>query len=87
MFFIITPTLICGAFAERLRFASVCWVLCVMGHIRLLPRCPLDLVRYWLFSEFNTRTMVQSLRFCGWNRSAYHFGVSALICDIIIGNR
>ncbi len=43
MFFIITPALICGAFAERMKFSTMC-VFCIpWGLFVYSPRCSLGL--------------------------------------------
>lgn len=88
MFFIITPTLICGAFAERLRFASVCWFSVLWGTFVYCP------VAHWIwsdtgwFSEFNTTNpWCKAFDFAGGTVVHITSGVSALICAIIIGNR
>lgn len=89
MFAIITPALICGAYAERMKFSSmlvfsVLWLLgiyCPMAHM------------VWgkggLFNAF--------LPGAGWNIPALDFaggtvvhvssGVSALVCAILLGKR
>ena len=45
MFFIITPTLICGAFAERMKFSTMVVFMVLWGTLRLLPAGPLALGR------------------------------------------
>ena len=45
MFFIITPALICGAFAERMKFSAMVLFMCLVGHAGLLPALPLGLGR------------------------------------------
>ena len=45
MFFIITPALICGAFAERMKFSTMVRVLDPLGHAGLLPAVPLGVGR------------------------------------------
>ena len=41
MFFIITPALICGAFAERMKFSTMVVFMVLVGHLCLLPAGPL----------------------------------------------
>ena len=43
MFFIITPALICGAFAERMRFSTMVVFSILWGTVHLLPAGPLGL--------------------------------------------
>ena len=46
MFFIITPALICGAFAERMKFSTMVVFSVLVGHDRLLPSLPLGMGRW-----------------------------------------
>ena len=43
MFFIITPALICGAFAERMKFSSMVIFMVALGNVGLLSALPLGL--------------------------------------------
>ena len=45
MFFIITPALICGAFAERMKFSTMVVFMILWGTLGLLPAGPLGLGR------------------------------------------
>ncbi len=45
MFFIITPALICGAFAERMKFSAMVVFSILWGMIALLPALPLGVGR------------------------------------------
>ena len=45
MFFIITPALICGAFAERMKFSAMVVFIDPVGNDRLLPALPLGVGR------------------------------------------
>ncbi|MEO2016877.1 MAG: ammonium transporter [Fuerstiella sp.] len=87
MFFIITPALICGAFAERMKFSTMAAFSVLWG---LLVYCP---IAHWVWAD--------SGWLCGWNDDApfkaidfagglvVHIssGVSALICAIVLGKR
>ncbi|SFI10208.1 ammonium transporter [Planctomicrobium piriforme] len=87
MFFIITPALICGAFAERMKFStmavfSVLWA--------LLVYCP---IAHWVWSTpgwlnvFNPDAKFPGLDFAGGTVVHISSGVSALICALLIGKR
>ena len=86
MFAIITPALICGAYAERMKFSSmllfsVLWLLvvyCPMAHM------------VWgkggLFNAFNGG-QVKALDFAGGTVVHISSGVSALVCALVMGKR
>ncbi len=86
MFAIITPALICGAYAERMKFSamlvfSILWLLaiyCPMAHM------------VWgkggLFNAFNGGK-IPALDFAGGTVVHISSGVSALVCAILLGKR
>ena len=86
MFAIITPALICGAYAERMKFSSmllfsVLWLLvvyCPMAHM------------VWgkggMFNAFNLG-QVKALDFAGGTVVHISSGVSALVCALVLGKR
>ena len=51
MFAIITPALITGAFAERMKFSAYLLFIAALGHVRLRPARPLGLGRRRLAEE------------------------------------
>jgi len=87
MFFLITPALICGAYAERMKFSS-----CVIFSILwgTVVYCP---VAHWVWSEagwcseFNHHAMFPALDFAGGAVVHVTSGVSALICAVLLGRR
>jgi len=87
MFFIITPALICGAFAERLKFSSMCVFSALWG---LLVYCP---ICHWVWSdagwlcEWNQDALFPALDFAGGTVVHISSGVSALVCAMFIGQR
>jgi Amt family ammonium transporter len=87
MFFIITPALICGAFAERMKFSSMCLFMVLWG---LLVYCP---IAHWVWSdpgflcEWNENALFPALDFAGGTVVHISSGVSALVCAIFIGKR
>jgi ammonium transporter, Amt family len=87
MFFIITPALICGAFAERMKFSTMCVFSVLWG---LLVYCP---VCHWVWSskgwlcETNDDAMYHALDFAGGTVVHISSGISALLCALLIGKR
>ena len=83
MFFIITPGLICGAFAERMKFSTMVVFCIVWGTI---VYCPLAhwvwSAKGWLFTG-----KYAAFDFAGGTVVHISSGVSALICAILIGRR
>jgi Amt family ammonium transporter len=86
MFAIITPALICGAYAERMKFSSmllfsVLWLLviyCPMAHMVWGKG---GLLNAWLGGKF------AAIDFAGGTVVHISSGVSALVCAIMLGKR
>lgn len=96
MFFIITPALICGAFAERMKFSTMVVFMVLWGTLVYCPLC------HWVWDggilAFSGTTseagvydghglMGGALDFAGGTVVHISSGVSALICAILIGKR
>lgn len=87
MFFIITPALICGAFAERMKFSSMCVFSVLWGT---LVYCPLA---HWVWSDtgwlsvFNEKSQFPLLDYAGGAVVHLSSGVSALVCCLWLGPR
>jgi Amt family ammonium transporter len=95
MFFIITPALICGAYAERMKFSTMVAFSTLWG---LLIYCPLC---HWVWDggilAFSPTTAVEDGSAVGWAGGALDFaggtvvhissGVSALMCALVLGRR
>jgi Amt family ammonium transporter len=89
MFFIITPALICGAFAERMKFSAMVIYCALWG---LLVYCPLA---HWVWSgegflnafNVNKNAAFPAFDFAGGAVVHISSGVSALICALMIGKR
>jgi Amt family ammonium transporter len=89
MFFIITPGLICGAYAERMKFSSMVLFSILWGT---LIYCP---VAHWVWSgggwcsEFNTSpdATIKAIDFAGGTVVHITSGISALVCAILMGKR
>ena len=90
MFFIITPALICGAFAERMKFSAMVVAMVLWGT---LIYCPLA---HWVWgggilaygsphaAEFSAGG---ALDFAGGTVVHISSGVSALVCALLLGKR
>ena len=87
MFFIITPALIVGAFAERMKFSAMVLYSVLWG---ILVYCP---IAHWVWSdagwlcEWNEDARFGALDFAGGTVVHISSGVSALVCAIMIGPR
>ena len=87
MFFIITPALICGAFAERMKFSTM---VVFSGLWGLLIYCP---IAHWVWAdsgwlcEWNDGARFKAIDFAGGLVVHISSGVSALVCAILIGKR
>ncbi|WP_437207280.1 ammonium transporter [Planctomicrobium sp. SH664] len=87
MFFIITPALICGAFAERMKFSAMC-VYSVLWS--LVVYCP---IAHWVWSApgwlslANEKAAFPGLDFAGGTVVHISSGVSALVAALLIGKR
>ncbi len=95
MFFIITPALICGAFAERMKFSTMVVFMILWGTFIY---CPLA---HWVWDggllAFATTDAINdgpvnglaggALDFAGGTVVHISSGVSALICALLIGRR
>ena len=89
MFFIITPALICGAFAERMKFSTMVIFMILWGT---LIYCPLA---HWVWgggilsygSPHAKALFGGALDFAGGTVVHISSGVSALICALLLGKR
>ncbi len=84
MFFIITPGLICGAFAERMKFSTMV-VFCISWGT--IVYCPLA---HWVWSDTGwllTGKPYGAFDFAGGTVVHISSGVSALICAVLVGRR
>ena len=87
MFFIITPALICGAFAERMKFGSMVLFSVLWGTFIYCP------VAHWVWAdagwcaELNPKAAYQAFDFAGGTVVHITSGFSALVCAILLGKR
>src|SRR5687768_16188352 len=90
MFAIITPALICGAYAERMKFSamlvfSVLWLLviyCPMAHMVWGKG---GLLNAW--NHTGVKYAIDAIDFAGGTVVHISSGVSALICALVLGKR
>jgi Amt family ammonium transporter len=87
MFFMITPGLICGAYAERMKFSSMLLFSVLWGTFIYCP------VAHWVWSsagwcaELNEHAAYRAIDFAGGTVVHVTSGVSALICALFVGKR
>ena len=87
MFFIITPALICGAFAERMKFSSMVLFSILWGTFVYCPLC------HWVWGggilAFGSDHAIKggALDFAGGTVVHISSGVSALVCALMLGKR
>lgn len=83
MFFIITPALICGAYAERMKFSSMVLFSILWGTF---VYCPLA---HWVWSDngWLFTGKYEAYDFAGGTVVHISSGVSALLCAILLGSR
>ena len=87
MFFIITPALICGAFAERMKFSAMVVFMILWGTLVYLP------LAHWVWGggilAYGSKHAILggALDFAGGTVVHISSGVSALVCAVLIGKR
>jgi ammonium transporter, Amt family len=89
MFFIITPALICGAFAERMKFSTMVVFMILWGTLVYCPLC------HWVWGggilQYGSKNAAVcfggALDFAGGTVVHISSGVSALICALMLGKR
>ncbi|MEX0936520.1 MAG: ammonium transporter [Pirellulales bacterium] len=91
MFFIITPALICGAFAERMKFSAMAVFLVLWGTFVYCPLCHWvwdgGLLGFVATGAEGPGLAGGALDFAGGTVVHISSGVSALICALLIGRR
>jgi Amt family ammonium transporter len=87
MFFIITPALICGAFAERMKFGTMVVFMLLWGTLIYIP------LAHWVWGGgilaygLDSSLAGGALDFAGGTVVHISSGVSALVCALLIGRR
>jgi len=86
MFFIITPALICGAFAERMKFSTLVVFMILWGTLVYCPLC------HWVWDGGylafgSAHAKFGAIDFAGGTVVHISSGVSALVCCLVMGKR
>ena len=91
MFFIITPALICGAFAERMKFSTMVVFMILWGTLVYIPLCHWvwdgGILAYVIDGKTGNGIAGGALDFAGGTVVHISSGVSALVCALVIGKR
>jgi Amt family ammonium transporter len=86
-FAIITPALIAGAFAERMKFSAMLWFIGIWSILVYAP------IAHWVWgsdgflSAGNSDAMIHVLDFAGGTVVHINSGVAGLMCAIVLGKR
>src|SRR6516162_2103028 len=86
-FAIITPALIAGAFAERMKFSAMLWFIGLWAIFVYAP------IAHWvwgpdgIFSSGNDDAWVKVLDFAGGTVVHINAGVAGLVCALVLGKR
>ena len=81
MFAVITPALISGAFAERMKFSAYVVFILVWSTLVYDPVC------HWVWAEGGWLLRSGALDFAGGTVVHLTAGVSALVCALVVGKR
>lgn len=91
MFFIITPALICGAFAERMKFSTMVVFMILWGTLVYCPLCHWvwdgGLLGFVKTGDAGPGLAGGALDFAGGTVVHISSGTSALICALLLGKR
>ena len=80
-FAIITPALIAGAFAERMKFSAMMWF---MGLWSLIVYAP---IAHWVWQPNGFLASAGMLDFAGGTVVHINAGVAGLVCALVLGKR
>ena len=86
MFAIITPALICGAFAERMKFSAMLWFMTLWAFIVYFPMAHMVWGKGGFLNAF-LGGKVPCFDFAGGTVVHITSGVSALVCALFMGKR
>ena len=81
MFAVITPALISGAFAERMRYSAYLLFIVLWSSLVYLPVC------HWVWAEGGWLRGLGALDFAGGTVVHMTSGISALVCALVLGKR
>ena len=80
-FAIITPALICGAFADRMKFSALCIFMTLWSLIVYSP------VAHWVWAPSGWASQMGILDFAGGTVVHINAGVAGLVCALVLGKR
>jgi Amt family ammonium transporter len=80
-FAIITPALICGAFADRMKFSAMCIFMVLWSIIVYSP------IAHWVWSTTGWAGSMGVLDFAGGTVVHINAGVAGLMCALVLGKR
>ena len=86
-FAIITPALIAGAFAERMKFSAMLWFIGLWATLVYAP------IAHWVWgpdgflSSGNDKALIHVLDFAGGTVVHVNSGVAGLMCALMLGRR
>jgi Amt family ammonium transporter len=80
-FAIITPALICGAFADRMKFSAMLWF---MGLWSVLVYAP---IAHWVWGPGGFLSDAGVLDYAGGTVVHINAGVAGLVCALVLGKR
>jgi Amt family ammonium transporter len=80
-FAIITPALICGAFADRMKFSAMLWFIGLWSLFVYSPIC------HWVWGPGGVLGGLGVLDFAGGTVVHINAGVAGLVCAIVLGKR
>jgi Amt family ammonium transporter len=80
-FAIITPALICGAFADRMKFSALLWF---MGAWSLIVYAP---IAHWVWGPGGFLSNAGVLDYAGGTVVHINAGVAGLVCALVLGKR
>jgi len=81
MFAVITPALISGAFAERMKFSAY------VAFVLLWSTLVYDPVAHWVWADGGWLAKMHALDFAGGTVVHLTAGMSALVCALVLGKR
>jgi Amt family ammonium transporter len=80
-FAIITPALIAGAFADRLKFSALVLFMCLWSLLVYAP------VAHWVWSPLGWLNALGAADFAGGTVVHINAGVAGLVCAVVLGKR
>jgi Amt family ammonium transporter len=80
-FAIITPALICGAFAERMKFSAMMWFMAIWSLVVYAP------IAHWMWEPTGWGAAAGVLDFAGGTVVHINAGIAALACALMLGKR